>query len=199
MKITDIKPQVKRQDRYSIYIDGKYTFSLSANELIEQSIKIEQVLSEERLAELKETAVDDKAYMRAVELILRRQRSTWEMEQYLKRKGYNDNTITKILNMLSIYSLLDDRDFACSWVENRRLLKNTSKRRLWQELKQKHVSDSIIAAALENDEVDEKQILAEVIKKKRTQTRYQNQQKLIAYLLRQGFNYGDIKTALAEV
>lgn len=196
MKITDIKQQVKRQDRYSIYIDATYSFSLSANELLEQNIKVGQELDKERFTELKEIAVDDKAFMRAVEYILRRKRSTWEMEQYLKRKGYNDNTITKILNMLSNSKLLNDSDFARAWVDNRRLLKQTSRRRLWQELKQKHVADAIIAEVLEHDETDEQQVLAEIVAKKRTQSRYQDEEKLMSYLLRQGFKYGDIKEVI---
>lgn len=196
MKITDIKQQVKRQDRYSVYVDEKYSFSLSENELMQQGLKIGQEFSKESFDEIKQTAVEDKAYMQAIDLIARRKRSKWEMEQYLKRKGYSNNTITKLLNMLSINKMLDDKDFARAWVENRRLLKHTSKRKLWQELKQKRVPDSIITEALENDETDEQQVLAKIVEKKRTQTRYQDKEKLMAYLLRQGFSYGDVKSAL---
>ena len=44
MKITAIKQQVKRQDRYSIYGDGKYLFSFSESELLNSGIKIGQEL-----------------------------------------------------------------------------------------------------------------------------------------------------------
>ena len=100
MKISDIKQQVKRQDRYSIYIDGKYSSSLSENELMHRGLKIDQEFNKESFEEIKQTAVEDKAYMQAVELIARRKRSQWEMQQYLKRKGYSNNTTAKILNKL---------------------------------------------------------------------------------------------------
>ena len=83
-------------------------------------------------------------------------------------------------------------------MDNRRLLKSISKRRLAQELRQKRISDDIIQTALNNDEADELGVLRELIAKKRLQTRYQDDLKLMQYLSRQGFSYGDIKTVLEE-
>jgi regulatory protein len=198
VKITDIKAQVKREGRYSIFVDGKYSFSLSENELLNAGIKIGQEYDEAWLEQLKKTAVEDKAMMRAYDLLARRPRSVHEMREYLKRKDYEPELIEKILNALSDRGYLDDEKFARAWVENRRLLKNTSKRRLMLELQQKRISSEIISLVLEEDETDEHQVLKEVIAKKSTQSRYQDEQKLIAYLLRQGFNYSDIKTVLQE-
>jgi regulatory protein len=81
-------------------------------------------------------------------------------------------------------------------VESRRLLKATSKRKLAMELKQKRIAEDIITQVLAEDETDERHVLRDLIAKKRTQTRYQDEQKLLAYLMRQGFNYDDIKAAL---
>lgn len=199
MKITDIKQQVKRNDRYSIYGDDKYIFSLSENELLNLGLKIGQEFNKDELEELRTKAVLDKAFDRSLNLISRRRRSTWEMQQYLKQKDYETEIIETILNMLSIKGYLDDAAFAEAWINSRRLLKNTSKRRLQQELRAKRVPDEIISQALENDQADESEVLKELIAKKRTQTRYQDREKLMAYLIRQGYNYSDIKGALAEL
>ncbi len=196
MKITDIKQQVKRADRYSIYVDNKYSFSLSEGELLAQHIKIGQEFDKTEFDAVQQTAVEDKAYMRSLDLLARRPRSVWEMEQYLKRKGYENNTVTKILNKLSNRGLLDDKKFALAWVRDRRVLKPVSKRRLLQELQQKKISQKIISEVLEQDETNEQDVLRDVIAKKRTQSRYQDNQKLIAYLLRQGFRYDDVKQLL---
>lgn len=193
MKITDIKAQVKRNDRYSIYGDGKYVFSLSENELLNSGIKINQEYDGEELEKLQMTVVLDKAYDRSLNMISRRPRSIWEMRQYLKQKDYDENVIEEILNKLSSRKYIDDEKFAEAWVRDRRALKKTSKRRIQQELRAKKVSDTIIQKVLSEDEADEQDILRELIEKKRTQTRYQDDQKLIGYLIRQGFNYSDIK------
>lgn len=197
MKITDIKQQVKRQGRYSLYVDGKYSFSLSESELMKSGIRIGREYTEAELEELLQTAVLDKANMRALDYLSRRPRSEWELRDYLKRKDYDSPTIDTILNKLSDYGYIDDVKFAQAWINSRRMLKPTSLRRLRQELMQKHVSKENIEAALETDEGDERAALKELVTKKQQQTRYQDEQKLIAYLLRQGFNYADIKLVLA--
>jgi regulatory protein len=198
MKITDIKQQVKRADRYSLYIDGKYLFSLSESELLTLGLRIGLEFDEAELADLQQKAMIDKGYDRALNLIMRRPRSAWELQQYLKRKDYSEEHSEIILNMLSKRGYVDDIDFAKRWVESRRLLKSTSKRRLTQELRQKRVPDDIISQTLAADETDEQAVLRELISKKRTQTRYQDAQKLMQYLMRQGYNYDDIKVVMSE-
>lgn len=195
-KVTDIKQQIKRQDRYSIFIDGKYSFSLSENELMQSGIRLNREYTTTELEELKQTAVLDKAYMRSLDMLSRRARSEWELRDYLRRKDYEPEVIEQIIARLKKSQYIDDYNFAKAWVDNRRLLKATSKRKLSQELKQKRVEQSVIDEVLEEDDTDELTVIRELIVKKRTQSRYQDDQKLIAYLLRQGFSYGDVKDAL---
>ena len=198
MKITAIKQQVKRQDRYSIYVDEKYLFSFSENELINSGLKKGQELTEQELLGLKDQAVLDKAYDRSLNLISHRPRSEWELRDYLKRKDYDEDVIAQTLEKLHERGYVNDLDFAQRWVATRRLLKPTSKRRLSQELRQKRISDDVITQVLEADETDERDVLKELVEKKRRQTKYQDDLKLMQYLARQGFDYGQIKDALNE-
>lgn len=196
MKITAIKQQVKRTDRYSIYVDGKYAFSLSESGLIESRLASGQELDAAELKRLKKVAGFDKAYYNALRYAAMRPRSQWEMEMYLQRKNADKDAAEEIVQRLRNLSMLSDADFARSWIANRRLLKSTSKRRLRLELKQKHVPDEIIDEALAEDETDERQTVRELIEKKRR--RYPDPQKLMQYLARQGFSYDDIKSTLDE-
>ena len=199
MKITDIKQQVKRKDRYSIFIDGKYSLSLSESGLLSAGIKLRQELSEAELAQLQTAAIEDKGVYRVLDLISRRPRSEGEIRDYLKRKKYIEEEIEKILNALSVKGYIDDEDFARRWVQNRRLLKSISKRKLQLELRQKRINDEIIQAVLAEDEASEVETIKELVAKKRTSARYQDPQKLMQFLSRQGFNYSDIKQALGEL
>lgn len=198
MKITAIKQQVKNPNRYSIFVDGRYSFSLSELALINSELKLNQELDKSEPAKLKEESDFDKAYNRVLNLLARRARSEWEIRDYLKRKKYDQDTIEKLLNKLSERRLVNDLAFAQAWVENRRLLKNMSKRRLKQELKTKRVNDEIIDEIMGLDETNELEVLKELVAKKRTQTRYKDNLKLMQYLSRQGFNYNDIKTTLEK-
>jgi regulatory protein len=94
---------------------------------------------------------------------------------------------------------LNDEAFARAWIENRRLLKPISLRRLTQELRQKHLSNDVIEQVLAEDETDELETLRELVAKKQLQSKYRdNELKFMQYLARQGFNYGDIKQALQK-
>lgn len=198
MKITDIKQQVKRSDRYSIYIDGRYELSFGANELLNSGLYLGQEISREELDQLKDKAVLDKAYDRALNYVYLRPRSEWELRQYLKRKEVPPALLEIILNKLSISGYVDDSKFAEAWVRNRRLLKAISQRRLSQELRAKRVSDEVVRAVLSEDETDEREVLAQLVAKKRQQTRYQDDLKLMQYLARQGYSYDDIKSVISQ-
>lgn len=197
MKITDIKQQVKREGRYSIFIDGTFSFGLSESALMQSGLRIGRELTAVELDELKNTAKEDKAYNQTLGLLARRPRSEWEISSYLQQKAYSPELVGQIIARLRDGNWLDDLDFAQRWVANRRLLKRTSRRRLQQELRSKRVSDEIIKQVLAEDETDEKEVLVELVARKRTQSRYQDPQKLMAYLIRQGYSYSDVKAVLS--
>jgi regulatory protein len=194
MKITAIKQQVKRTDRYSIFVDGKYAFSLSESGLIQSGLASGQELTPAELKKLKKDAGLDKAYYNALRYVAMRPRSQWEMEMYLKRKEVDTDTSEEVIRRLKNLNMLSDLDFARSWVANRRALKSTSKRRLMLELRQKHVPGDVIDQVLAEDQTDERDALRALIEKKRG--RYPDRQKFMRYLASQGFNYDDIKNTL---
>lgn len=196
MKITRIVQQQKRTDRYSVFVDDKYSFSLSESALLESKIHSGQELSKQQVGEFKKLSSDDKLYNQTLRYVAMRPRTRWEIETYLERKGASPALTEQILNKLSIIGLIDDDKFARAFVADRRLLRPTSRRKLIAELKKKHVPNDIIEQAVGSEREDERAALKEVIAKKRKQAKYQDDLKLMQYLARQGFNYDDIKTAL---
>lgn len=198
MEITSIKQQIKNAGRYSIFVDGRYAFSLSADALIESGLTQGRELSRDELAAYKKASQEDKAYNLTLAYVARRMRSEGELYEYFRRRQYADELIVIIMNKLRKLGFVDDAEFARRWVENRRLLKSTSLKKLRLELRQKRVSDEIIQATLSADENNELELLRDLTIKKRKQSRYQDDQKLIAYLARQGFNYSDIKIVLGK-
>lgn len=198
MKVTAIKQQVKLQGRYSIFVDEKYAFSLSEGALLDAKIYVGNELDEEQVKAYKKLSADDKAYNLTLAYVARRMRSQWELQDYFRRKGYDEEVAKQILEKLERFGYVNDETFARSWVENRRLLKPTSKRKLTQELRQKRIADSIIDKVLSEDEADELAVLRALVEKKRHQTKYSDNLKLMQYLAGQGFGYGDIKAVLGE-
>lgn len=198
MKITKIEAQVKQKGRYSIFVDDVFAFGISELGLINAGYRVGQELSPAELDSYKEDAAQDKLYNRVLGLIARRPRSIWEVQTYLARKDADPATISEIINRLTAKKFLDDQDFAQRWIESRRLLKPTSRRKLELELRTKRVSDHIIQTVLNQDDASDFDMLVQEVTRKRRQTRYQDDQKLMQYLARQGYAYEDIKRALAN-
>jgi regulatory protein len=200
MKITKIIQQQKQQNRYSIFIDEKYSFSLSETKLLESRLVSGQELTKEQIANYKKLSADDKLFNRALNYVALRPRSVWEVQFYLKRKDSPAPLIEQITNKLVALDLLDDKKFAAMFVHDRTLLRPTSRRKMIMELRKKHVPEEVIQLTFETEPTDELTALREIVVKKRHLTKYKNDElKLMQYLARQGFNYSDIKQVLAEI
>lgn len=195
--ITDIKQQKRSELKYNVYLDGKYAFALSDLDLSTSGLRIGRELSEEEVATYQDQAETNGVYARAINYIAVRPRSQREVVDYLKRKEASDEVIGVTIERLQRIGLLNDRNFAASWVANRQLLRPRSKRRLEQELLAKGVARDDIQIALNDLDGDSELVsLIETIEKKQRSPQYQDGTKLMGYLARQGYTYERIKKAL---
>lgn len=213
MKITAISAQVKNQDRVNVSVDGAYRFSLDIFQVSELGIKIGNDYTETELIELETESQFGKLYARALEYALMRPHSAKEVRDYLWRKtrattyktrsgeikerdGISQSVADRVYERLVQKGYVNDENFARYWVENRNQTKGASQRKLAAELRAKGVESNIIQAAISETSRDEQGELEKVIVKKARH--YPDQQKLIAYLMRQGFRYDDIKSRMSH-
>lgn len=195
-------------------IDGKYRFSLTIAQVVDLSVKVGNVYTPEELAQLEGESQFGKLYARALEYCLMRPHSMREVRDYLYRKtrvtkyksrtgeikereGVSQSIAERIFNRLVERGFVSDENFAEWWVENRNQKKGTSLRRLSAELRSKGVDAKIIDSVLQESSRSDQDELQKIITKK--QGRYQDPQKFTQYLLRQGFSYDDVKTALDKM
>jgi len=210
VRITGLKVQVRDKDRVNVYVDGKYRFSLDINQIAELGIRTGKEYSEEELLELENESQFGKLYTRSLEYALVRPRSQREMRDYLYRKTRDTRTKTgdikkgvtvelteRVFNRLEEKGYLNDEKFARFWVENRNVRKGSSLRKLQTELMAKGVDRTTIETVMGDTERSDGDELRKIILKKAR--RYDDEQKLMAYLVRQGFRYDDVKEALRSI
>ena len=94
-----------------------------------------------------------------------------------------DEQVTKLLIQKGY---VDDRKFAEYYVENRFVKKGISQRRMRMELAKKGISKEIIEEVLESGGRSDEEEIKKIIAKKRSKY---DEDKLISYLVRQGFDY----------
>lgn len=216
-RVSDIREAARDKNRVNVYIDDKFFCSLDIAQVVDLHVKIGRELNDEELEELKRASDFSKFYNRALEFTLMRPHSSKEVRDYLKRKtldrkvrvknqktgkyktvlkqGYDQSLVEPVYKRLEERGYIDDRRFAETWVENRNITKGSSLKKLRLELAQKGISQSIIGEVLAETDRDDVAELRKIIARKAK--KYPDEQKLIQYLMRQGFNYSDILDELS--
>lgn len=191
--VSDLKQGLKNPDRVNVFVDGKFLFSLDISQVVDYKLKVGKQISEEELDELKRASEFGKLYQRALEWVLARPRSEKETRDYLYKKIFEKKLdkkyIDEIVGKLKDKKYLDDQKFAEWWVENRFVNKGVSSKRLRMELLKKGISNSVVDEVLDARDDDEE--IMKIIAKKRA--RYADDEKLMAYLIRQGFPFELVK------
>ncbi len=186
LQITNIKQAVKNENRVNIFVDGKYDFSLDISQLVDFKLKVGQKITEQDLEKYRKASSFGKLYQRTLEWVLTRPHSVKETKDYLFKKHAEKEDSEKIIKTLQEKSYLNDEAFARFYVENRFVKKGISKKRLELELTKKGIDRQIIEDTLASSERSDEDEIKKIIAKKRNKY---DDEKLIAYLTRQGFSY----------
>lgn len=140
-----------------------------------------------------------RAKSRAVWYLDRMDHTEKALYDKLLRAGFKPKPCAKVIARLKEVGLLDDNRYAENYA-NRLIESNVSKREALQKLLLKGVSYDLAKSVLEETQTDELSQIKNVIEKK-----YKNKllaengvQKVYAALVRKGFSYGAVKTALNE-
>jgi regulatory protein len=198
MKITAIKQQVKNPERVSIFIDGKYEFSLSLDELVKYKLKNNDELDKVDVKKFKKISADGKLRARALEWLMNRPHSEREFRDYLYKKKVEPEQIESLVSEMTEKAYLDNAKFA-GWFTEMQSRRGKSDRAIRAELFKKGISRETADEVLENSADDEINRLRAMIEKKRRLSRYKNDpQKLMQYLMAQGFNWQLVKEELAQ-
>jgi len=193
--ITAIKAQVKTENRVSIFLDGRYSFSLTLDQLLEQKLKRNESLDDQQVKVLKRLSDEGKVRQRALEWVMGRPHSVRELRDYLYRKKVEKDFMEQLIDDFVEKNYIDDRKFAEFFADNRKR-KNKSVRAIKSELMAKGVTTTIADQVLSEHETSNTEALKLLIDKISGRPRYQDQQKLTAYLVSKGFSYYEVKEAL---
>ena len=197
LKITDLKQGLKNPERVNVYVNGKFAFSLDVSQVVELGVKVGRVIDKDELEQFKSASEFGKLYQRALEWMLLRPRSERELSDYLRKKVYEKGLergfIEDVICRLKDKGYVDDRRFSEYYVENRFVKKGISRKRLRMELMKKGICAAVVDEVL-NGRNDEDEIRKIVAKKR---GKYNNE-KLMAYLCRQGFSYELVREIVSK-
>ncbi len=214
--ITQLTSGVRDKNRVNVFINNKFALSLDVKQVVDLRVKVGRKLNNKELQELHQASEFGKLYQRALEWALTRPRSVWETRDYLKRRQLKrvqlnrkrvkeelkplpelqDAVMELVVERLISKGYVDDRKFTEYYIENRFTKKGISQKRLRMELRKKGIDNTIIESMMSETGRSEADELKKMIAKKRNKY---DHDKLIRYLVQQGFNYELVREAVESL
>jgi regulatory protein len=145
-RITNVVVQHRNPNRVNIYLDGEFLFGL--HRLTAAWLTVGQEITDEQIEDLKTKDLFEVIHQSALRLLNFRQRTAVEMTKRLILKGFEKEQVKAVVDRLQENHLLDDTQFAESWVNDRITLHPRSKRLMAYEMMNKGLDGQIVQIAL---------------------------------------------------
>lgn len=199
--ITSIKPQ-KNKKRVNVYLDGKFAFGLDLETFMKSKLKVGDEINEDEVKKLLKGNEFNSAYEKLLRFATLRPRSRKEVDTWFRKHKVHKSLQKELVKKLKHLELLDDRQFAKWWVEQRLQFRKKSKRELFSELRSKGIDKNTIDDVLSETEVDENKTAKELLEKKKYKweklDKLKKRQKMTEYLARHGFGWNVIKNVIEQ-
>lgn len=184
-----------------IYIDEEYRATVDSDYWYSEKYRNYKEINEEELTELLNEVSFRRAYNKGLDFLSRRPYGTKELIKKLCEKGHEKEFAEKACDRLLELGLLNDEEYARILANDLLDRKNYSIKRIKQELAFRGINREIIENTvdlLDNDPVSRIIIL---IKKKYINkiSDEKGRKRTVDALLRLGYSYSDIKSALDSV
>ncbi len=193
-KITDITEQVKNKGRFSVFINGEFSFGISDFDLLRLSLKIGQEISDEYLQEIILSLNESKCLDYASSLVSSKLYTEKSIRDKLKGKGYSALSITNAVNKLKEYKYIDDYFYAETYIDETKHKFGTFKIR--QKLFEKGVPSSIIDECMLDFENSDYALNVLKAKLRGNAPIKEDIPKLLRFLAQKGFSYDESKKAI---
>lgn len=203
MKVTQIEELSKARSK--VYIDNEFAFVLYKGELRIYNIKENEEISNNAYNEIIKNVLPKRAKIRAMNLLTKRDYPTAKLRQKLKEGLYPDDVIEEALEYVASYNYTDDHRYALDYINYHE--NDKSRKRINQDLITKGISREIIDRAWISFEENgghknEEQMVRRILEKKNyfsNSLEYKEKQKIMASLLRKGFEMDTIKRVMLDI
>jgi len=212
MLITEVSPQ-KKGNRYNLFIDGEFRCGIFEDSLSKFYLYKGKEITETDIEEIMKNEIRDLFWNRVVSFCSKSLKTEKDAVQYMKKlllkyrsefpKGEVEELFEafrpEILTDLKKYNLIDDAKYAGEFISSRIKNRPRSKKLIEYELLKKGVSKEEITKAIDNAQIDEKQVVKNILLKKyHSESLTIEDKKKIQYLQSKGFDWDTISSIIRE-
>lgn len=198
-RIERIQPSLHKKDRVLVYLTGGDLLRITPEELLRFDLRPGQELTEDVLEELRRAAARSQTRQRAAELAAGRMLSRKELSDRLVKKGADPQEAQETAQWLADLGAVDDAAYA-GVIARHYAAMGYGPGRVRQELQRRGVPrdlwDDALAQLPDPEEAIDKFLAAKLRGKTPDQATLQ---RLSAALQRRGFQWQDIRPALARL
>ena len=201
MEVTDIRDIDKK--RKKIYIDGEFAFVLYAGEIREYKLSVGREIPENIYAEITGTVLPKRAKLRAMNLLQKKDYTEKQLRDKLSDGDYPQEYIDDAVAYVKSFHYIDDERYARDYIAYH--MSARSRNRIIQDLANKGISkdvyQNILDELYQDDEDAEIEQIRKLLVKKHYDpetAEYEDRQKIMAFLMRKGYNSLDIRRAMEE-
>lgn len=195
MKIDKIEALDKKKSK--VFLDGDFAFVLYNGEIrryrMEEGGSLDETVYEEILSDV----VFRRARERALYLLKSSAKTEMELRRKLKSGFYPQAAIEETVRFLREYHYLDDQQYARNYMEL--YGKKKSRAELTQALMRRGIERELIKELCEESQPDTAASIQAILKKRGCpggQDDPRKKEKTIAYLMRRGFSWEEIRRAM---
>lgn len=206
-KITEVVPQKKNPKRSNVFLDGEFAFGADEDLVVSRRLVVGKVITPEDLEKILFEAEVGKLMERMYRWFSLRQHSEKEVRDYfrVRNKEISKLVVNALVENLKKKGMVNDLEFAKSWVEARRKSKQKGIKAIKQELFQKGIDKEIIEEVVRlqvtgyNEEELAKQALEKKMKYWQNLETLEFKKKAYELLMRKGFDYDIVKKVLDTI
>ena len=198
MKITKVEVQTKDKTRVNVYADDVFFAGIDMDTCVKNGIKAGKEFNEEELSRVIFESECQRAMGKAAKYMTKALKTTKQIKDYLKTKGYDGNVIDYCIAKLGEYNYLDDEVYVKAYIKDKGSTCGVHKLRAG--LTKKGISSKLLDEIFESYESNLDDIRKLALKKLANKPKtYENLSKTFAFLSNLGFEYDDIKRVINEL
>ena len=190
-----------KANKIHIYVDDEYRATVDSDYWYSEKYRKLKEINEDELTELLDAVSFRRAYNKGIDYLSRRPYGTKELIRKLCEKGHEKEAVEKACERLLELGLLNDEEYARILSDDLINRKNYGIKRVKQELAYRGIDREIIENTVDTLDNDAENRIILVVKKKYLNklNDEKGRKRAVDGLMRLGFSYSDIKSALGKV
>ena len=190
-----------KANKIHIYVDKEYRATVDSDYWYSEKYRNLKEINEDELTELLDSVSFRRTYNKGLDLLSRRPYGVKELMKKLCEKGHEKEASQKACDRLAELGLLNDEEYARILANDLFNRKNYSTKRIRQELSFRGIPREIVENTVDALDNDAENRIILVIKKKYLNklNDEKGRKRAVDGLLRLGFSYSEIRSALNHI